>query len=69
MKKYEDNYLVIPMNIKITTKDAYYISKKINNFFNKCQKNKFKDLFVIQSERFLDNRGYFRELLRRSIKN
>ena len=35
MKKYEDNYLVIPMNIKITTKDAYYISKKINNFFNK----------------------------------
>ena len=35
MKKYENNYLVIPMNIKITTKDAYYISKKINNFFNK----------------------------------
>ena len=35
MKKYEDNYLVIPMNIKITTKDAYYISKKINNFFKK----------------------------------
>ena len=27
MKKYENNYLVIPMNIKITTKDAYYISK------------------------------------------
>lgn len=35
MKKYENNYLVIPMNIKITTKDAYYISKKINNFFKK----------------------------------
>ena len=35
MKKYENNYLVIPMNIKITTKDAYYISKKINSFFKK----------------------------------
>ena len=35
----------------------------------KIQKTKFKDLFVIQSERFLDNRGYFRELLlERSIK-
>ena len=35
----------------------------------KIQKTKFKDLFVIQSERFLDNRGYFRELLlEKSIK-
>ena len=35
----------------------------------KIKKTKFKDLFVNQSERFLDNRGYFRELLlERSIK-
>ena len=33
----------------------------------KIQKTKFKDLFVIQSERFLDNRGYFRELLLKKV--
>ncbi|MDA9186924.1 aminotransferase class V-fold PLP-dependent enzyme [Candidatus Pelagibacter sp.] len=33
MKKYENNYLVIPLNIKISTNDAYYIAKSINNFF------------------------------------
>ena len=29
----EDNYLVIPLNPKITSNDAKYISKKINNFY------------------------------------
>jgi len=33
MKKYENNYLVIPLNIKISTNDAYYIAKSINKFF------------------------------------
>ncbi len=26
-------------------------------------KTKFKDLFLIQQNRFLDNRGYFKELI------
>ena len=33
MKKYENNYLVIPLNIKISIKDAYYIASCINKFF------------------------------------
>ena len=33
MDKVENNYLVIPMNIKISIKDAEFIAKKINNFF------------------------------------
>lgn len=33
MDKIEDNYLVIPMNLKISIKDAEFIAKKINNFF------------------------------------
>ena len=32
MDKFENNYLVIPLNLKITTKDANYIAKKINSF-------------------------------------
>ena len=32
MDKLENNYLVIPLNLKITTKDANYIAKKINSF-------------------------------------
>ena len=34
MDKYEKNYLVIPLNLKITTKDAAYIANKINDFLN-----------------------------------
>ena len=33
MNKYENNYLVIPLNLKINTKDAYYITDSINKFF------------------------------------
>ena len=33
MKKYENNYLVIPLNIRISIKDAYYITNCINKFF------------------------------------
>ena len=32
MDKYENDYLVIPLNLKISIKDAYYIGKTINNF-------------------------------------
>jgi dTDP-4-amino-4,6-dideoxygalactose transaminase len=32
MDKYENNYLVIPLNLKISSKDAYYIGTTINNF-------------------------------------
>jgi dTDP-4-amino-4,6-dideoxygalactose transaminase len=32
MDKYENNYLVIPLNLEISSKDAYYIGKTINNF-------------------------------------
>jgi dTDP-4-amino-4,6-dideoxygalactose transaminase len=33
MDKVENNYLVIPMNLRISSKDAEFISKKINSFF------------------------------------
>lgn len=33
MDKIENNYLVIPMNKKISLKDAKFIAEKINNFF------------------------------------
>ncbi|MDC1033020.1 DegT/DnrJ/EryC1/StrS family aminotransferase [Candidatus Pelagibacter sp.] len=33
MDKVENNYLVIPMNLRISIKDAEFIAKKINNFF------------------------------------
>ncbi len=33
MDKIENNYLVIPMNKKISIKDAKFIAEKINNFF------------------------------------
>ena len=33
MDKIENNYLVIPMNLRIKSKDAEFIAKKINNFF------------------------------------
>jgi perosamine synthetase len=34
MDDYENNYLVIPINLKISVKDASFIAKKIVNFFN-----------------------------------
>tara|TARA_Y100000992_G_scaffold279077_1_gene225104 strand:- start:9814 stop:10965 length:1152 start_codon:yes stop_codon:yes gene_type:complete len=33
MDKIENNYLVIPMNLRISSYDAEFIAKKINNFF------------------------------------
>ena len=33
MNFYEDKYVVIPLNLKITVTDALFISKKINDFF------------------------------------
>ena len=46
-----------------------FLKKLIIFLKNENTKTKFKDLFVIQSERFIDNRGYFRELLlEKSIK-
>ena len=32
-------------------------------------KTKFKDLFLIQQDRFLDNRGYFKELIKENNFN
>ena len=31
-------------------------------------KTKFKDLFIIQNKRFIDKRGYFKELLQEKIR-
>jgi perosamine synthetase len=36
MDKIENNYLVIPMNKKISLKDAKFIAEKINSFFYAC---------------------------------
>ena len=33
MKNFENKYLVIPLNMKISTKDAKYIASKINEFY------------------------------------
>ena len=38
-----------------------------NLFLNDNQKTRFKDLIIIQNKKFLDKRGFFKELIKEKL--